>query len=53
MENQEIRWRCRFANFSRAFSLLREALENGAGALSDLEREGADMRARFLAESVE
>lgn len=37
---QEIRWHYRFANFSRAYSLLREALENAIEYLSELEREG-------------
>lgn len=50
MANQEIRWRYRFANFSRAFSLLREALENGASALSDLEREGVVQRFEYTFE---
>lgn len=50
MANQEIRWRYRFANFSRAFSLLREALENGADALSDLEREGVVQRFEYTFE---
>ena len=50
MTTDEIRWRYRFANFSRAFSLLREALENGADALSDLEREGAIRRFEYTFE---
>ena len=50
MANQEIRWRYRFANFSRAFSLLREALENGANGLSDLEREGVVQRFEYTFE---
>ena len=50
MANQEIRWRYRFANFSRAFSLLREALANGADALSDLEREGVVQRFEYTFE---
>ena len=50
MTNQEIRWRCRFANFSRAFSLLRDALEDGADGLSDLEREGAIKRFEYTFE---
>ena len=50
MTTQEMRWRYRFANFSRAFSLLREALENGADALSDLEREGAIQRFEYTFE---
>ena len=50
MTNQEIRWRYRFANFSRAFSLLREALEDGADELSDLEREGVIQRFEYTFE---
>ena len=50
MTSQEIRWRCRFANFSRAFSLLREALEDGADELSDLEREGVIQRFEYTFE---
>ena len=37
---EEIRWHDRFRNFSRAFTLLREALEGEVEALSQLEREG-------------
>ena len=50
MTNQETRWRCRFANFSRAFSLLRDALEDGADGLSDLEREGVIQRFEYTFE---
>ena len=50
MTNQEIRWRYRFANFSRAFSLLRDALEDGADGLSDLEREGVIQRFEYTFE---
>ena len=50
MTNQEIRWRYRFANFSRALSLLRDALEDGADALSDLEREGVVQRFEYTFE---
>ena len=50
MANQEIRWHYRFTNFSRAFSLLRESLENGADALSDLEREGVVQRFEYTFE---
>ena len=38
--HEEIRWHYRFKNFSRAFSLLREALEEEGQALNQLERGG-------------
>lgn len=38
---EEIRWHYRFRNFSRAFTLLREALEGDVEALSQLEREAS------------
>ena len=47
---QEIRWRYRFTNFSRAYSLLREALEDGAQPLNQLEREGVIQRFEFTFE---
>ena len=50
MTTQEVRWRYRFANFSRAFSLLRDALEDGADELSDLEREGVIQRFEYTFE---
>lgn len=42
--SQEIRWHYRFTNFSRAYSLLREALQDGVEPLSQLEREGVIWR---------
>ena len=36
----DIRWRQRFQNFGRAFGLLHQALENGPGVLTTLEKEG-------------
>ncbi len=42
--NVDIRWKQRFDNFDRAFVLLREALENGLVALSQLEKEGTIQR---------
>ena len=42
--NQETRWQYRFTNFSRAFFLLEEALEEGVEALNELEREGVIQR---------
>ena len=47
---QEIRWQYRFRNFSRAFSLLRESLEDGLNALSELEREGVIQRFEYTFE---
>jgi nucleotidyltransferase substrate binding protein (TIGR01987 family) len=40
----DIRWKQRFQNFDRAFVLLRSALENGAGGLNPLEKEGVIQR---------
>ena len=45
--NQEIRWHYRFANFSRAYSLLRDALQDGVEPLNQLEREGVIRRFKF------
>lgn len=45
--SEEIRWQYRFANFSRAYSLLRDALEDGVEPLNRLEREGVIRRFRF------
>ncbi len=42
--NSDIRWKQRFDNFDRAFVLLREALEHGLPALSQLEKEGTIQR---------
>lgn len=42
--SQEIRWHYRFTNFSRAYSLLREALQDGVEPLNQLEREGVIRR---------
>lgn len=41
MNSEEIRWHYRFRNFSRAYTLLSEALEREVGELNELEREGA------------
>ena len=48
--SQEIRWQYRFANFSRAYSLLREALQDGVEPLNQLEREGVIQRFEFTFE---
>ena len=47
---EEIRWKYRFTNFSRAFTLLRAALEEGIEPLSDLEREGVIQRFEYTFE---
>ena len=47
---EEIRWQYRFRNFSRAFALLREALEGEIEALSQLEREGVIQRFEYTFE---
>ena len=47
---QEIRWQYRFRNFSRAFSLLREALDDPIEGLNQLEREGVIQRFEFTFE---
>ena len=46
----ETRWKYRFTNFSRAFTLLRDALEPGVEALSQLEREGVIQRFEYTFE---
>ena len=48
--SEEIRWQYRFANFSRAYSLLRDALEDGVEPLNQLEREGVIQRFEFTFE---
>ena len=48
--SQEIRWQYRFNNFSRAYSLLREALEDGIEPLNQLELEGVVQRFEFTFE---
>lgn len=47
---EEIRWRYRFDNFSRAYTLLRQALEGGVELLNDLEREGVTQRFEYTFE---
>ena len=44
MNSEEIRWHYRFRNFSRAYTLLREALDRGVEELNELEREGTIQR---------
>src|SRR5688572_20757361 len=50
MGSQDIRWRQRLQNYSRALSLLRGALANGPGALNDLEKEGTVQRFEYTVE---
>jgi nucleotidyltransferase substrate binding protein (TIGR01987 family) len=49
-ENQDIRWKQRFANFTRAFLLLREAMDSDRSALSQLEKEGIIQRFEYTFE---
>ena len=48
--SQEVRWKYRFRNFSRAYALLREALEVEVKDLSQLEREGVIQRFEYTFE---
>ncbi|MCY3690932.1 MAG: nucleotidyltransferase substrate binding protein [Chloroflexota bacterium] len=43
----EVRWHYRFRNFSRAYTLLSEALEPEVAELNELEREGAIQRFEY------
>ncbi len=44
----DIRWKQRFQNYSRAYQLLRSALENGGiDSLSELEKEGVIQRFEY------
>ena len=49
-DNQDIRWKQRFANFSRAFLLLRDAMDNDRSTLSQLEKEGIIKRFEYTFE---
>ena len=49
-DNQDIRWKQRFANFSRAFLLLRDAMDNDRSTLSQLEKEGIIQRFEYTFE---
>ena len=46
----EPRWKLRFNSFSRAFGLLRSALDSGVGPLNELEREGVIQRFEYTFE---
>jgi nucleotidyltransferase substrate binding protein (TIGR01987 family) len=50
MNDQDIRWQQRFANFKRAFLLLREAMEQDVDKLSQLEKEGIIQRFEYTFE---
>lgn len=47
---QDIRWQQRFQNFKRAFSLLREAMEQDITQFNQLEKEGVIQRFEFTFE---
>ncbi|RVU40122.1 DUF86 domain-containing protein [Rheinheimera riviphila] len=47
---QDIRWQQRFENFQRAFSLLREAMEQDFQQFNQLEKEGVIQRFEFTFE---
>jgi nucleotidyltransferase substrate binding protein (TIGR01987 family) len=49
-ENQDIRWKQRFSNSSRALSLLREAMEEDVFSLKQLEKEGIIQRFEYTFE---
>ena len=49
-ENQDTRWKQRFSNFSRALSLLREAMEEDVFSLKQLEKEGIIQRFEYTFE---
>jgi nucleotidyltransferase substrate binding protein (TIGR01987 family) len=50
MASNDIRWQQRFRNFHRAFSLLREAMDNDLDLLSQLEKEGVIQRFEYTFE---
>jgi len=50
MNNLDVRWKQRFQNYSKALSLLSDALKNGVEALSLLEKEGTLQRFEFTFE---
>ena len=50
MPEEEIRWRYRFHNFSRALRRLQDALKEGAEALNELEQEGVIQRFEYTFE---
>ncbi len=46
----ELRWKLRFKNYSRAYNLLKEALENDISKLNQLEQEGIIQRFEYTFE---
>ncbi len=48
--NREVRWHYRYHNFSRAYTLLREATERDVSELNQLEREGVIQRFEYTFE---
>lgn len=50
MLNPDSRWQQRFQNYSRAFALLREAMEKDPASLSQLEKEGIIQRFEYTFE---
>ena len=46
----ELRWKLRFKNYSRAYNLLKEALENDISELNQLEQEGIIQRFEYTFE---
>lgn len=50
VDDPDVRWRRRFANFGRAHALLSEALEHGPAMLSPLEKEGVVQRFEYTLE---
>lgn len=50
MENQDIRWKQRFENFSRAFMLLREAVEMDFEKMDNMQKESFVQRFEFTFE---
>ncbi len=48
--SREVRWHFRFRNFSRAYTLLHEAMERKVAELNELEREGAIQRFEYTFE---
>jgi nucleotidyltransferase substrate binding protein (TIGR01987 family) len=50
METHDIRWQQCFQNFRRAFTLLREAMENDLDTLNQLNKEGIIQRFEYTFE---
>lgn len=49
-ENPDIRWKQRLTNFDRALDMLKDALKDGPGQLSLLEKEGTVQRFEYSLE---